>query len=108
MYIANAVYYSKEFNTTRLKICTEKEADSAAAGADPDKGVITLHYSNPLAELIMQLAVTQKLPVEFEFRGDACKLLSYSFNDEEKKYNRFRPEHITATKKLMPYACGHC
>lgn len=103
MYIANAVYYSKEFNTTRLKICTAKEADSAAAGADPDKGVITLHYSNPLAELIMQLAVTQKLPVEFEFRGDACKLLSYSFNDEEKKYNRFRPEHITATKKLMPY-----
>ena len=103
MFIASAVYYSKEFKATRLKICTANEADLAVTKADPDQGVITLRYDNPLAELIMKIAATKELPFEFEFRGDTCKLISYSFNSEEKRYNRFRPEHVVATKRLMPY-----
>lgn len=104
MYIASAVYYSKEFGTTKLKICTANEANTGSRISDPDQGVITLRYDNPLAETIMQLAASRTLPVEFEFRGDSCRLVSYVYNSEERRFNKDRVGYIAATKEMSSYS----
>lgn len=102
MYIASAVYYSKEFKATRLKICTADEADCFQKKSNPDKGVICLRYDNDLCETIMNLAAQKSLPVDFEYRGDSCKLISYVFNDAERFYNKYRVSYISEKVKL-PY-----
>ena len=103
MYIASAVYDSKEFGRTKLKICTGTEADTSTHAADPDQSIITLRYNNPLAEIIMNLAAMRPLPAEFDFRGDSCKLISYAYNSEERRFNRKRMDYVVDTKVFPPY-----
>lgn len=84
MFIANAVYTSTKYKTTRVKICTKDEADSVSE-LDPDKDVICLRYDHPLSQQIMELAAKKQLPAAFSIHDDQCVLVSYSFRKEKSR-----------------------
>ena len=112
MFIANAKYLSIKYGNTTVKICTENEADTVSE-LDPDKDVFCLRYDHPLADQIMKIAASKQFPATFNILDDHCTLLSYSYNKEERKYNRYRDTYVVETKKLgytdeIIVYTGHC
>ena len=100
MFIASAVYEQKNFGLTRLKICTASEAALSSRETNLDAKEICYHCDHELAQIIMKLAATKKLPVQFNFRGDSCTLISYACNDKEREFNKYRINYIAETKQL--------
>lgn len=100
MFIASAVYEQKNFGLTRLKICTANETDISSRETKLDAKEICYRFDHELAQIIMKLAATKKLPVQFNFRGDSCKLISYAYNDKEREFNKYRANFIVETKQL--------
>lgn len=100
MYIASAVYEQEDFAQTKLKICTENEARIPYEEIDSEAKVICFHYEHELSQTIMKLAATKELPAKFVFRGQTCVLRSYACNSFERRFNKYRANHVAAIKRF--------
>lgn len=99
MFIAEAAYDSKQFGFTHLKICSDMETEQQYEEQNTDS-LIHLCYERELPDTIMKIAATRELPVSFNFRGDVCKLTSYTCDSEERFYNKYRKNYVVERVKL--------
>lgn len=103
MFIAYAVYDNPEFGETTIKICTDMETENEWNERINDDSLRHLYYKRELPDIIMRLAARSELPAEFDFRGNKCKLLHYSCNDEERFYNIYRKNHVVDRVDVKRY-----